>query len=249
MRKLLQISIRLIPAMLAGAVQAESVSLNPFSTEAGAAISSLSGATATGFTRIYTNAPVDSRVINTAALTSPRTIAEGESAVFTFRFASTQIKNSGASTSAFRWGFDFGAQVVAVLVDVGTPLYTFKQDRFDSSAGYPFTVVGTLAGSWGTTTGGPVPASTAYLNADNVVTIVTTLKRVSGNNYEVKTQWGGQTYISSSVFTTDHTLDTVFIASGASSGTVNDIGDNYTISNVSLEVGPETARASLFIVQ
>jgi hypothetical protein len=248
MRAILQIVVGLIPAMLAGALQAESVALNSFSTEAGAAISSLSSATASGFTRTYTNAPADSRVINTAALASPRTIAEGESAVFTFTFDSTQIKDSGASTSAFRWGFDFGAQVVAVLVDVGTPLYTFKQDRFDSSAGYPFTV-GTLAGSWETTTGGPVPASTAYLNADHVVTIVTTLKRVSGNNYEVKVQWGGQTYISSAAFTADHTLDTVFIASGASSGTVNDIGDNYTISNVSLEVGPETARASLFIVR
>lgn len=249
MRAVLQLALGLISAMLAGALQAESVALNPFSTEAGAAISSLSGATANGFIRIYTNAPVDSRVINTAALSSPRAIAEGESAVFTFTFASTQIKNSAASTSAFRWGFDFGAQVVAVLVDVGTPLYTFKQDRFDSSAGYPFTVVGTLAGSWGTTTGGPLPASTAYLNAANVVTIVTSLKRVSGNNYELKVQWGGQTYTSSAVFTTDHSLDTVFIASGASIGTVNDIGDNYTISNVSLEVGPETARASLFIVR
>jgi len=245
-RAIRQIVIGLIPVMLAGAGRAESLELNPFSTEAGAAISSLSGATAAGFTRIYTNAPADSRVINTASLTSPRTIAEGESVTFAFTFDSTQLKDSASATSAFRWGFDFGATVVAVLADAGTPLYTFKQDRFDSTGGYPFTVAGTLAGTWGTTTGGPLPASTAYLNA---VTIVTTLKRVSGNNYEIKVQWGGQTYISSSVFTADHTLDTVFIASGASSGTANDVGDNYTISNVSLSTGSATARASLTVIR
>jgi len=223
------------------AVQAELIALNVFSTEGGGdSISSLSNATTNGFTRTYTSAPADSRVINTAALASPKTIAEGESAIFSFTFDSTQIK---AGNLTFRWGFDFGNTVVAFSADTGAPAYTFHNHRYDSTGGFPFTTSGTSAASFGATD--PQPSSGASFQAGNSVEVITTLKRISGTNYEAIVQWGGQSYISSAVFTTDHSIDTVFIASGASSGTSNDIGDNYTISGVSVNLIPEPATIGM----
>jgi hypothetical protein len=226
--------IGLILFFMSGIAHAEVYELWPFSAQLGSSVSTLSGASEDAFTLTYTNAPTDTRVITSAFLGNGRTLAVGESVELAFTFSSTQISLLGLG---FGWGFDFGTNVVFYTADTGVPAYTFHQHRYDVANGFPFTV-GSSAGSWANS---PLPVSTDYFSAGNSVDIVTTLERVDADQYASSVQWGGQVYTSSFTCVSDPSIDTVFFRSGSSASPSLAVGDNYTISEVSLSFSENEA--------
>lgn len=198
----------------------------------------IEGAASGGFSLVYNKAQPDCRAI-TEADAGKRTLAEGDAAVFSFTVASTQL--STTSSGGLGWGFDFGSTVILCTAATGGPKYTFHQHRYDVEKGYPFTL-GVVAGSW-TASEKTMPEPSAFLKAGNSVMIVTTLKRENGDKYEMTVKWGGQTYRSSFVFAGDHSVDSIFIRSGEQAQPAFKIGDNYTVSDVSLVVIPANEAA------
>lgn len=196
----------------------------------------LTETSAGGFHLMYKTAQEDSRAIAQASA-GGQPLREGDSATLTFAFASSQIRDSALG---FGWGFDFGSSVVVCTASTGVPRYTFLQHRYDAAKGYPFTG-GVQAGTW-TTAANDRPDAAYYLQAGNRVTVVTTLKRINGDQYEMTVQWGGQKYSSSLIFAGDHTIDSVFFRSGDLSKKLFNTGDNYTISNVSLKMNGRSVR-------
>lgn len=198
----------------------------------------IEGASSNGFSLVYNVAQTDCRAI-TEADVGKRILTEGSAAVLSFKVSSTQL--SDTSSGGLGWGFDFGNSVIFCTAATGAPKYTFHQHRYDVQKGFPFTP-GVAAGSW-MASGRTMPDEAAFLKAGNSVTIVTTLKRVKGDKYEMTVTWGGQTYKSSFVFAGDHSVDSIFIRSGEHSQSAFKPGDNYTVSDVSLEMIPSDAAA------
>ncbi len=196
----------------------------------------LSESSADGFHLMYKTAQEDSRAI-VQAPAGVRLLKEGDSATLTFTFASSQISDT---VLGFGWGFDFGNSVVVCTASTGVPRYTFLQHRYDAAKGYPFTG-GVQAGTW-TAAASARPDAASSLQAGNRATVVTTLKRINGDQYEMTVQWGGQTYSSSLVFAGDHTIDSVFFRSGDSVKALFNPGDQYTISDVSLKMNGRSVR-------
>lgn len=194
-----------------------------------------------GFSLVYNKAQPDCRAI-TEADVDKRTLAEGDSAVLSFTVTTTQISESAGG---FGWGFDFGNSVVACTAGTGDLKYTFHQHRYASDNGYPFTL-GAASQSW-KASAQTLPDSSALLKDGNRATIVTTLERARGEKYEMTVEWGGQTYKSSFDFAGDHAIDSIFIRSGdpAKQQPFFKVGDNYTISDVSLVVFPANAEATV----
>jgi hypothetical protein len=191
----------------------------------------ISDASSNGFNLSYATAQKDSRTITEASV-GDRLLDEGEAAVFSFTFDSSKIS---AIASGFGWGFDFGNSVVICTADTGDPEYTFLQHRFEDTSGYPF-INAQQAGTWSVKSGDVPPDRKAALKSGNSVTIVTTIKRLAGGQYEMTTEWGGEIYNSSFTFAGDHSIDSVFIRSGARENASFGKGDGYSISDVSLEM-------------
>ncbi len=199
----------------------------------------ISEASSSGFSLVYKTAQTDCRAI-TEADTGKVKLGDGDSAVFTFTVTSTQISDSA---TGFGWGFDFGNTVVFCTAATGVPKYTFHQHRYEVENGYPFTL-GVASGSW-KASAQSLPESSALLKVGNRVTIVTTLKRVSVNKYEMTVKWGGQMYSSDFMFAGDHSIDSIFIRSGDAKQSAFKPGDNYTISDVSFIVIPADAAGTV----
>jgi hypothetical protein len=225
--------------LLAGVVQADVVSKGTF-TDGSSTGSTLSGLSSSGFSATYdAGVGADTRTYGRSVLNgSAQAVAVGESLVFSFDFASTQISDA---QSGFRWGFDTGADIFMVVVDT-QPAYTFLQHRHGATYQFGSTA---SSGSW-TVAGGPVPDSSAYLVAGNTPTIQTTLTRTGLSDWRMETLWGGQTYSSDiSGFNTDGGIDQVWVGSGDSAGSLYAAGDNYTVSNVSVNLVPEPATVGM----
>ena len=190
----------------------------------------VAGASPNGFNLVYNTAQADCRAI-TEADAGKASLGEGDSAVFTFTVTSTQISDSALG---FGWGFDFGTAVVFCTAGTGDLKYTFHQQRYDVEKGYPFTL-GVASQSW-KASAQTLPEASAFLKAGNSVMMVTTVKRVRGDKYEMTVKWGGQTYGSSFVFTGDNSIDSIFIRSGDAKESFFKAGDNYSVSDVSLNI-------------
>jgi hypothetical protein len=231
--------------VLAGITQASVVSKGTFvKTETSTtAKPNFTSASSSGFTTTYTNAPVDSRWYAYSTLNGgSQALAVGESLEFSFDWASTQIKNVSSSGSAFAFGFDTGTGLFKVMVDT-QPAFSFINMSYGDT--YPFGA-GTSVTNFSVATGATLPASSAYLAAGNTPTLKTTLTRTADTAWTLSLLWGGQTYSTAITgYSTDGTIDQVWISSGALSGSYFDTGDNYTISGASVNLIPEPATIGM----
>lgn len=232
--------------VLVGMVQASVVSMGSF-TQGSVGGTTFSGTSSNGFKATYTTVPTDTRAYGYSTLNGGAAInlALGESLVFSFDWASAQFNNNSANSLMFVFGFDTGTGLFKTSIDLGTPAFTFLSEGRNDT--FP---MGIVAGgvSW-TVAGGTNPVSSAYLIAGNTPTITTTLTRTdAANNWTLSTVWGGKTYTATlnGYAAGDGTVNEVFVGSGAaSSGSLFNVGDNYTISNASLNLIPEPATIGM----
>jgi hypothetical protein len=237
--------IGLVVLLMIGAVQAAVVGLNTFVNDyTGANVTTtLSAATTNGFKITYdTVASGNSFAIASSGLSGgPKTLAIGESAVLSFTYSSTKTTSMDLG---FRWGIDFGDTVIQMRADCHTNTGTFFQQAYITANGSTTNYAvpsGTQYSNFST----PLPATDSQFRAGNSVAVTTTVTRTSATEYTAEVVWGGQTYSSMKLFAPDHSIDSIFIGNGKDTGAGVAAGDNFTISDVSLNVIPEPATIGM----
>jgi hypothetical protein len=233
--------IGLVVLLMTGAVQAAVIGLNTFSNDyVGTYSVTLSGATTNGFKETYTatNTGSSYAIASAGVAGGPVTLDVGKSAVLTYKYTGGKITSLD---HGWRWGLDFGDTAIQIRADAGAPGGTFLNVGFVTANGALTNASsGTLKSDWSTNSAA-VPASNYWFeDGNNNVEIQTTVTRNSTTNYTISVLWGGNTYAyTTNAPTLDGTIDSVYLGSGrATSGGVA-VGDNYTISDISLSVIPE----------
>jgi hypothetical protein len=235
--------------LLAGAVQADVVGLNTFANEYVGAqtTATVSDSSGTGF-KLTVNSKVsgDGLIATSAGLTAgSKAIAVGETAKLVFTVTPTAL---GTMDLGFRWGLDFGDTILLMRADTassaGSYGSTFFRQSYVTANGSPTNTQGSANANWSV---GDEPSVEYLVKGGNpAFTITNEIKRISANSYSIATIWGGKTYVSTNNFTaSDHTIDSVFFGYGQLTGGGSAAGNNYTISNVSLNVIPEPATISM----
>lgn len=212
------------------------ITLNSFSsTQDGG--NEMTGASSDGFAVTYTNNPLDSRNIVVAGLASAITLDVGETLELSFDWSSAQMAETETNSLLFGWGFDFGNSIVQYRADSGPVEYTFLQHRHRDDNGYPFT--DGVLNDGGSFEGNPPPVG-SYLDAVATPTLITQLTRQESSFYTTTVIWGGKRYTSSFDFSSspDQSIEEIYFRYGksADSNSVVAVGDNYTISNVVMQV-------------
>lgn len=247
MRAIIQKAVVIITVLMTGAVQAALVGLNTFSNEyVGANATATITPTAGGFSNIYnTVASGNSFLIASAGLSAgPATLSVGQSAVLSF------VYNAKVSTLdlGFRWGLDFGDMVIQMRADTasaaGVYATTFLRESYVTANGSLTNALGSINSDKALA---DAPSSNYWFKTGvSNVAITTTVTRVAANTYTIDVVWGGNTYSSTNTnFAADGTIDSVFFGNGKDSGGGVATGDNFTISNISLNVIPEPATVSM----
>lgn len=242
--------IGLVVMLMAGAVQAALVGLNTFSNEyVGANVTvTLSSATTNGFKQTYnTVAAGNSFAITTAGVAGgPVTLGIGQSAVLSFNYTGGKVTTLDLG---FRWGLDFGNTAVQMRADAagsaGVYSGTFLRESFVTANG----ALTNTSGSVNTDLAlGIEPTSNYWFKTANTnVAVQTTVTRISANDYAISVLWGGNTYNSTTatVASVDGTIDAVFFGNGKDTGGGVTATDNFTISDVTLNVIPEPATVGM----
>jgi hypothetical protein len=199
----------------------------------------LSGAATNGFTETYTATNTGNTFVMASAGVSggPFTLEVGKSAVLTYRFTGGRVATLDL---AWRWGFDFGDTAIQMRADTcssgGVNGGDFLNMGFVTANGALTNASsGTLKNDWVV---GSDPASNYWFKTgNNNVAVQTTVTRNSTTNYTISVLWGGLTYAyTTNAPTLDGTIDSVYFGYGRSVSGGVAVGDNYTISDVSLSV-------------
>lgn len=234
--------------LLSGSAKSAQVGLSTFSNEyVGVNVTaSLSSATTNRFTVNYdTVAAGNSFVITSAGVSGgPVTLDIGKSAVLTFTYTGTRVSTLDLG---FRWGFDFGGTAVQMRADEasagGVYSGTFLRESFVTANGDTTNATGAVNTDFAL---GTEPASNYWFKTGSSNVVVTTeLTRITTNSYQINVFWGSNTYSSATttVAAIDGTVDAVYFGTGKDSGGGVAVNDNYTVSNVALEVPYEPSSA------
>jgi hypothetical protein len=234
-----------------GGTHAAVVGLNTFVEDyTGANVTTtLSPATTNGFKITYnTAASGNSFAIASAGLSEgPKTLAIGESAVLSFKYSTTKIYTTDLM---FRWGIDFGDTVIQMRADTASAAGSYAANFLQEAC----------ITANGSTTNVTLPSGTQYANFDvalaptsnywfktgnSAVAVTTTVTRTSATDYSIGVVWGGQTFTTTKTFAADHSIDSIFFGHGKDSGGGVYVDDNFTISDVSLNVIPEPATIGM----
>lgn len=245
--KLFIIVIALLSSGLPGF--AAVVTTGTFQNPGGYTNVTLSGATTTGFSAAYNTTQADTRFYSGANLngTDGVTLGIGQSLSFSFDWSGSLQFPSASLNQAISFGFDVGNGLFRAQLDSGTPAGSLLYLAYGDT--YQF---GAIPGAQTAAFSSPVPASGSYLQSGNTVSLATTLTRTGASDWTFSVTWGGETYTQTIAgyipATNDFTINSVWVGSGAATGSYFSSGDGYTVSNAVVTAVPEPGVSAFLMI-